>query len=110
LTPIRFHLDEHVADAIALGLRRRGLDVTTTTEVGLSGASDVDQLAHGLAEMRVVVTFDKHFPSLHYRGIAHSGIVYSPRNRRTIGEILDFLELLHRCEDAPRMIGRIEYL
>jgi hypothetical protein len=27
---IKFHLDEHVSGAIAAGLRRRGIDVTTT--------------------------------------------------------------------------------
>jgi hypothetical protein len=32
---IRFHLDENVAPAIALGLRRYGIDVTTTNEVEL---------------------------------------------------------------------------
>jgi len=29
---IRFHLDEHVAHAVADGLRRLGIDVTTTTD------------------------------------------------------------------------------
>ena len=28
---IRFHLDENVGNAIADGLRRRGIDVTTTS-------------------------------------------------------------------------------
>jgi len=42
---IKFHLDENVSSAIADGLRRRGIDVTTTAEVGLIGASDETQLA-----------------------------------------------------------------
>ena len=32
---IRFHLDENVSNAIADGLRQRGIDVTTTSEAGL---------------------------------------------------------------------------
>ena len=32
---IRFHLDENVSNAIAEGLRRRIIDVTTTPEVEL---------------------------------------------------------------------------
>ena len=32
---IRFHLDENGSRAIASGLRRRDVDVTTTPEVGL---------------------------------------------------------------------------
>ena len=37
---IRFHLDENCPHAIAEGLRRRGIDVTTTPEVDLISASD----------------------------------------------------------------------
>src|SRR5205809_5854404 len=32
---MRFHLDEHLPHAIAEGLRRHGIDVTTTVEAGL---------------------------------------------------------------------------
>jgi hypothetical protein len=35
---IRFHLDENVDRAIALGLRRRAIDVTTTKDAGLCRA------------------------------------------------------------------------
>jgi hypothetical protein len=37
---IRFHLDENAHRAIADGLRRRGVDITTTPEAGLLNASD----------------------------------------------------------------------
>ena len=37
---IRFHLDEQVDPEIASQLRRRGIDVTTTVEVGLRTSSD----------------------------------------------------------------------
>lgn len=42
---IRFHLDESVSNAIAAGLIRREIDVTTTPEVGLIAASDLEQLS-----------------------------------------------------------------
>jgi antitoxin component of RelBE/YafQ-DinJ toxin-antitoxin module len=32
---IRFHLDENISASVADGLKRRGIDVTTTVEVGL---------------------------------------------------------------------------
>jgi hypothetical protein len=32
---MRFHLDEHIANAIADGLRRRRIDVTTTVDAAL---------------------------------------------------------------------------
>jgi hypothetical protein len=37
---IRYHLDENVSVAIALGLRRSGIDVTLPKEVALLGRSD----------------------------------------------------------------------
>ncbi|WP_277872003.1 hypothetical protein [Trichormus variabilis] len=37
---IKFHLDENVDNAIANGLRIRGIDTTTSPEESLIGASD----------------------------------------------------------------------
>ena len=53
---IRFHLDENVNPAIAVGLRKRGIDVTTSQEVGLLGVSDLEQLAYARREGRVILT------------------------------------------------------
>ncbi len=36
MAAIQFHLDEHIAAAIAVGLRARNIDVTTSAEVGES--------------------------------------------------------------------------
>ena len=41
---IKFHLDENVNPAIAKGLRIRGVNVTTTREVGLIEAGDEEQV------------------------------------------------------------------
>ncbi|MCA2668619.1 MAG: DUF5615 family PIN-like protein [Microcystis sp. M114S2] len=56
---IKFHLDENVSYNIALGLRQRGLDVTTTPEENLLGVSDEIQLQFALANGRVIFTQDK---------------------------------------------------
>src|SRR4051812_6789812 len=53
---IRFHLDEHCPTALADGLRRRGIDVSTTPEAGLMHATDEVQLAFALREGRVIFT------------------------------------------------------
>jgi predicted nuclease of predicted toxin-antitoxin system len=58
-TSVRFHLDEHVSPAGAEGLRRRGIDVTLTHEVGLSGADDPEHIEFALRENRVIVTHDR---------------------------------------------------
>ncbi len=55
---IRFHLDEDTDPAIAAGLRRHGIDVTTSQETGLLGAVDTIQLSHAHAQGRVLFTHD----------------------------------------------------
>lgn len=61
---IKFHLDENVSNAIANGLRMRGIDVTTSPEQGLIGVSDQQQLAYALSQQRAIFTFDDDFLSL----------------------------------------------
>ncbi len=73
---IRIHLDENCSLAIAEGLRRRGIDVTTTPEVGLLGAIDEDQLAYCLAEGRVIFSYDDDLLRLAASGVEHAGIAY----------------------------------
>ena len=50
---IKFHLDENVSTAIAEGLRRRGVNLTTTPELSLIGVSDRVQLEFALLQKRV---------------------------------------------------------
>lgn len=73
---IRFHLDENISQAIANGLRRRGIDVTTTPEESLIGKSDEEQLAFAVSQKRVIFTQDTDFLRLHQQGVSHYGIVY----------------------------------
>jgi predicted nuclease of predicted toxin-antitoxin system len=73
---IRFHLDEHVHPAIAVGLQARGVDVTTAQNAGLGGASDREQVAQALIEGRTIVTHDRDYLRLHAEGVDHAGIAY----------------------------------
>ncbi|MEA5619622.1 DUF5615 family PIN-like protein [Cronbergia sp. UHCC 0137] len=61
---IKFHLDENVNNAIANGLKMRGVNVTTSSEAGLIGVSDQQQLVYSLSQQRVIFTFDDDFLSL----------------------------------------------
>jgi hypothetical protein len=65
---IRFHLDEHCPHAVALGLRRHGIDAT---DAGLLRARDEDHVAFGLAEGRVIFTRDDDYLVLNARGVPH---------------------------------------
>ncbi len=72
---IRFHLDQHVANSVALGLRLRGVDVSTTHEAGLQDAADLAHIEYALAEERVIFTQDDDFLRHHEAGVPHAGIV-----------------------------------
>ncbi len=106
---LRFYLDEHVANAIAYGLRARGIDVVTAVEVNMAPASDEKHLIWATAHERVLVTLDSDFVRLHEDGAQHSGIVFCPR-QRSIGEIIRGLVLVHEVLTADEMQNHLEFL
>jgi predicted nuclease of predicted toxin-antitoxin system len=107
---IRFHLDENAPVAVALGLRQRGIDVTTSQEVGLLGASDQEPLAYATGEGRIIFTQDSDFLIIAAQVTAHPGIIYARNNSRSIGQIVQALELIHGVLTVEEMRGHIEFL
>jgi predicted nuclease of predicted toxin-antitoxin system len=107
---IKFHLDENVSNAIAEGLRRRGIDVTTTPEQNLISASDQEQLTFALKQERVLFTQDDDFLKLHQANIPHAGITYCHQGSRSIGEILRTLVLIWEWVEPADMVGKVEFL
>jgi hypothetical protein len=107
---IRYHLDESVRTAIAVGLRSHGVDVTTTVEAGLLGAADEDHIAYALTEGRVIVTHDDDFLALTSSGIEHSGICYCHQQKHSIGRLLQILLVVHACCTQEEMRGHVEFL
>jgi|SRR5688572_27065126 predicted nuclease of predicted toxin-antitoxin system len=110
MSQIRIHLDEHVAAAIALGLRRRGIDVTISLEVGLSGAADAQHIEFARSAGRVIVTHDRDFARLHSESNDHAGIVYCHQDKYSVGELLAALVMLHGILTAEDMTGAFEFL
>jgi predicted nuclease of predicted toxin-antitoxin system len=108
--PIRFHLDEHIDPAIANGLRRRGIDVTTTADMGLQGTRDEEHLAFARAERRIIVTHDDDYLRLHQRGIPNAGIAYCRQQTRSIGEMLRALVLIWAVLTPEEMENHVEFL
>ena len=106
---VRFHLDQRVANAVAVALRLRGIDVSTTHEAGLQGAEDLAHITYALAEGRIIFTQDEDFLRHHHAGVRHAGIVYSRQGSRSIGEIVRYLKLMNDCRDAENMAGEVEY-
>ncbi|WP_026098366.1 DUF5615 family PIN-like protein [Kamptonema formosum] len=107
---MRFHLDENVNSAVADGLRRRGVDVTATSEAGLIAASDEVQLEFALSQKRVIFTQDDDFLRLHQAGANHAGIAYCIKESRSTGEIIRGLILIWEVLEPEEMQGRLEYL
>jgi predicted nuclease of predicted toxin-antitoxin system len=107
--PIRFHTDEHIGWAVIEGLRRREIDVSTTSETGLQSATDVEQLDYAYKAGRVFVTQDTDLLRLHAQGTGHSGIAFF-RQGETPGDILRMLVLLFDILTAEDIAGRVEFL
>ncbi len=95
---LRFHLDESVAPAVAVGLRSHGVNVTTTQEAGLLGSTDEAQIAFALSEGRVLVTHDDDF------------LMIAQGQKHAIGDLLRMLLLVHACCTPDDMRGHVEFL
>ena len=108
---IRFHLDENVPAAIASGLRRAGIDVTRTQEVGLMGAFDEAQAAWApgrrTGSLHAGRRFSRHRRTL---GCDHAGIAYCRQRTRSIGQIVRSLTDIWEILEPSEMAGRVEYL
>lgn len=107
---IRFHLDENVDPAIANGLRRRGVDTSTSHETGLLEASDEQQLAFALDQGRVLVTHDRDFLAMLKPGAEYAGIAYCHPELRSIGQIISGLMLIYDCLTPDAMRNHVEFL
>jgi hypothetical protein len=113
MAAIRFFTDEDIYGAVATALRRAGIDVCSTPELGRRGRSDDSQLEWALNEGRVFFTFNvAHFAELHAtwlrQGRHHAGIIVS--SQRPIGDAVRRLLHLH-CElNAESMRDRLEFL
>ena len=110
LPVILYHLDEHIPRAVADGLGRRGIDVSTTVEAGLRSATDEAHIAYARTQGRVMVTCDRDFLVLASRGQAHAGIVYYPYGRYPVGEVIRRLVRLWEQHSAEDMVNRVEFL
>ena len=107
---IRFHLDENCPRALADGLRRRGIDVTTTPEAGLLEATDEEQTAYAHREGRVIFTQDEDFLAIQASGTPHAGIAYCKKDTRSIGDMIRGLALIWEIYEPEEMVGKLEYL
>ena len=104
-----FLTDEHIASAVALGLRARGIDAATAAEARQLGASDAALLAFARTEGRVLITADPDHLHLHADGTPHAGILFAPR-KAGIGILIGGAMLIAEVLSAEEMANRVEFL
>lgn len=107
---IRYHLDESVNHAVAIGMRSRGIDVTTASDANFIGASDEAHLEFARISGRVAVSHDSDFLRLAAAGVDHTGIAYCHQRNRTIGQIVAALVRLWRARSAEEVRGQVVFL
>ena len=113
---LKIYLDENIDTHLAAALRSRGFDVVSTSEVGLLGKTDEEQLEYSASEQRVLVTFNiRDFAKLHkqwqYNRRQHSGIIVSPQMTRSeFGKMLRMLQRLLIYTDPGEMSNQFRYL
>jgi len=105
----RFLTDEHVPNAVARGLRARGIDASTAGEAGQLGASDTALLAFANAHGRVLITADPDHLRLHAAGVPHASILFAPPDA-AIGLLIGGAMLIAEVLAAGEMENRVEFL
>lgn len=107
---IRLYLDECLSPAIARQLRRRGIDIVSVHELGLTGESDANHLERASEMGRVLVTADPDFLAIATNKKRHSGIVFGSQIDHSIGDWVLALELVCSVYSSNDMIDHVEYL
>ena len=107
---LSYFLDEQVGAAVAHGLGLRGIRAVTTAGAGRRTLDDEGHILWCAERGFVLVTTDTDFIALHVAGIAHAGIVWTPNQRRSVGELIRRLEALAGARTLEDMATRLEYV
>jgi hypothetical protein len=110
VTELSFYLDENVPTEVGRQLRSSGIDAVTVRDLGLLGTADRDHLARATSLSRMLCTHDRDFLRLAAEGVEHAGIVFSPRNRASIGGWVRELQALHTRFTADQVRKLVFFL
>jgi len=109
LAKLLFYTNESVNIAVAKGLKRRGVKVTTARDTGNLGLSDEDQLKYARKNGLVIITHDDDFLSLAV-DFEHKGIVFVHQQKYSIGDLIRNLKLLWDVVEQKDMKNHVEFL
>jgi len=111
---IKIYADENVNGAIVNGLKRRGVEIQSTYEVGNLGNSDEEQLEFAVAQHACLFTHDDDLFTIadHWQKIGkeHFGIIFVHQEKLTIGEIISRIKLIVDILSPEEMKNHIEFL
>jgi hypothetical protein len=107
---ISLYLDENVPVAIAVELKKRGIDAVTVRDLGLLGDEAINHLSRATDMERVLCTHDSDYARLAADGIQHAGIVLGQQTKHGIGEWIKGLELICSVYTTEDMQNHVEYL
>lgn len=98
---IKFYTDTHIAKAVAVQLRQKGVDIVRCEEIGMAEASDTQLLEYATREQRTMISEDSDFAKLHAQwletGKNHTGIIIVPHYYpvgRLINELMEYHQLI----------------
>jgi predicted nuclease of predicted toxin-antitoxin system len=99
-TTLKFYTDTHIAKAVAVQLRSRGIEVIRCEEVGLAEADDTEHLEYAVSQRYTLVSHDLDFLNLHavwsHQGLSHCGIIlFSRQFQGNIGKLVTDLNEWH---------------
>ena len=97
------------------GLRSRGIDVVTATDVGMVCRPDEEHLRLAAAENRVLYSFNvADFHEIHTKwmaiGLSHTGIVLAQQRRYSTGEQIRRLTRVMSAFTSDEIRNREEFL
>ncbi|MBN2543810.1 DUF5615 family PIN-like protein [bacterium] len=95
---IKIHADENVNYKIVMGLRRRGVEITTVQELNKSNEDDESLLEFASANDAVFFTHDDDLVRIAtewgLQGKEYQGIIFVHQQKLSIGEIIRRIKLL----------------
>lgn len=110
------YLDEDTqSSALVEALRARGLNVVTTSELGMNNRDDAEQLRLATDRGLVVATSNiADFARLHHawqqRSLDHAGIILIPQQRWGPGELARRIARLLAALPGDAMHNRLEFI
>lgn len=95
---VALYLDHNIPEAVAIGLRARGVDVIMTRDDGRAASPDEEIFQRATELDRVLVTHDRDFFKIasdaQRTGRHFTGVVWSHSESMSIGELIEQLAMV----------------